>query len=73
MILSGKTVLVTGGRGSFGGKFTEIILREHDPEAIWIFSRGELLQMQMRRQFNNDLGLRFFVGDVREKTDCIER
>jgi len=67
MVLSGKIVLITGGTGSFGKKFTEIALREHDPKAIRIFSRGELLQMQMRQQFNDDPRLRFFIGDVRDK------
>jgi len=38
--LSGKTILVTGGTGSFGKKFAEIVLREHEPKAIRIFSRG---------------------------------
>lgn len=67
MSLTGKVILVTGGTGSFGEKFTEIVLKEHDPKAIRIFSRGELLQMQMAQRFNNDLRLRFFIGDVRDK------
>ncbi len=66
-IFSGKTILVTGGTGSFGQKFTEIVLREHDPQVIRIFSRGELLQQQMRQKFNNDERLRFFIGDVRDR------
>jgi len=67
MGLTGKIILVTGGTGSFGKKFTEIVLKEHDPKAIRIFSRGELLQLQMRQQFKNDPRLRFFIGDVRDK------
>ncbi|HDG98263.1 MAG TPA: UDP-N-acetylglucosamine 4,6-dehydratase (inverting) [Desulfobacterales bacterium] len=67
MVLSGKVILVTGGTGSFGKKFTEIALQEHDPKAIRIFSRGELLQLQMRQQFNDDPRLRFFIGDVRDR------
>jgi len=67
MNLKGKTMLVTGGTGSFGKKFTEIVLKEHDPKAIRIFSRGELLQLQMSQLFNNDLRLRFFIGDVRDR------
>lgn len=67
MSLSGKTILVTGGTGSFGKRFTEIVLKEHDPEAIRIFSRGELLQLQMQQQFGNHRALRFFIGDVRDK------
>ena len=67
MAFSGKIVLVTGGTGSFGKKFTEIVLREHDPQAVRIFSRGEFLQLQMRQQFNDDPRLRFFIGDVRDR------
>ena len=67
MSLEGKVILLTGGTGSFGEKFTEIVLKEQDPKAIRIFSRGELLQMQMAQRFNHDRRLRFFIGDVRDK------
>lgn len=67
MVLSEKTILVTGGTGSFGKKFTEIILKEHNPKVVRIFSRGELKQQKMRQQFNNDEKLRFFIGNVRDK------
>ncbi|MDY6865819.1 MAG: UDP-N-acetylglucosamine 4,6-dehydratase (inverting) [Halobacteriota archaeon] len=65
-IFDGKTVLVTGGTGSFGKKFTEIVLEEHDPKSIRIYSRGELLQMEMKNRFDDER-LRFLVGDVRDK------
>ena len=61
-----KTILVTGGTGSFGKKFTEIVLKEHNPKVIRIFSRGELMQQKMRDQFNDER-LRFFIGDVRDR------
>ena len=67
MSLQNKVVLLTGGTGSFGQKFTEIVLREHNPKAIRIFSRGELLQHEMRLKFNDDPRLRFFIGDVRDR------
>ena len=67
MALDGKTILITGGTGSFGTKFTETVLREHNPKAIRIISRGELLQLQMRQLFNDDPRLRFFIGDIRDK------
>ena len=67
MILENKVILVTGGTGSFGKKFTEIVLKEHNPKAIRIFSRGELLQQEMHQQFNDDPRLRFFIGDVRDR------
>jgi UDP-N-acetylglucosamine 4,6-dehydratase len=67
MFLSDKVILLTGGTGSFGQRFTEIVLREHSPKAIRIFSRGELLQHEMCRKFNDDERLRFFIGDVRDR------
>jgi UDP-N-acetylglucosamine 4,6-dehydratase len=67
MSLQNKVVLVTGGTGSFGQKFAEIVLREQNPKAIRIFSRGELLQHDMRLKFNDDERLRFFIGDVRDR------
>jgi len=44
-----KTILVTGGSGSFGQKFSEILLKEYKPKSIRIYSRGELLQVQMEQ------------------------
>jgi len=67
MILENKVVLVTGGTGSFGQKFTEAVLQECNPQVIRIFSRGEFLQQEMRRKFKNDERLRFFIGDVRDR------
>jgi len=65
-IFDGKTILITGGTGSFGKKFTEILLREHDPESVRTYSRGELLQMEMQNRFD-DSRLRFLIGDVRDR------
>lgn len=67
MSLENKTILLTGGTGSFGQKFTEIVLAEHNPKVIRIFSRGELLQQEMQTKFGDDKRLRFFIGDVRDK------
>jgi UDP-N-acetylglucosamine 4,6-dehydratase (inverting) len=61
-----KTILITGGTGSFGKKFTEILLSEHNPESVRIYSRGELLQMEMQNRFD-DSRLRFLIGDVRDR------
>lgn len=71
MNLKDKVILITGGAGSFGQKFVELALREHNPEAIRIFSRGELLQQEMRQKFNDDERLRFFIGDVRDQRESI--
>jgi len=65
-IFDDKTILITGGTGSFGKKFTEILLNEHDPESVRIYSRGELLQMEMQNRFD-DPRLRFLIGDVRDR------
>jgi UDP-N-acetylglucosamine 4,6-dehydratase (inverting) len=70
MPFTNKVILVTGGTGSFGKKFTQIVLKEHNPKAIRIFSRGELKQQKMREQFQqfpNSEKLRFFIGDVRDR------
>lgn len=72
MSLSGKVILLTGGTGSFGQKFTEIMLKKYKPKTIRIFSRDELKQWEMEKKFNNDPHLRFFIGDVRDK-DRLER
>jgi len=52
-MLANKVILLTGGTGSFGQKFTEIALRECSSGAIRTFSRGEFLQHQMHMSFNN--------------------
>lgn len=62
---NGKIILLTGGTGSFGQKFTEVLLKEYKPKSIRIYSRGELLQVQMDQHFR-DSRLRFFIGDVRD-------
>ena len=67
MSLSNQTILVTGGTGSFGTKFTEIALKEFRVKILRIFSRGELKQQGMQHQFNDDDRLRFFIGDVRDR------
>jgi len=59
-------VLVTGGTGSFGKKFTEIMLREYHPRKLIIFSRDELKQHEMRMGGFNHPSLRYFIGDVRD-------
>jgi len=65
--LKDKTILLTGGTGSFGNKFTEILLKDYNPKAIRIFSRGEKKQLDMANKFNDDR-LRFFIGDVRDSS-----
>ncbi len=65
MSLNGKIILVTGGTGSFGKKFTEVVLKKFKPAKLIIFSRDELKQVEMKRDFN-DPAMRYFIGDVRD-------
>jgi len=66
-MLNNKIILITGGTGSFGKKATEIILKNYKPEKVIIFSRDELKQFEMAQQFKESKGIRFFIGDVRDK------
>lgn len=73
-MLNGKVVLITGGSGSFGKKFVEVILRDYpNVKKIIIFSRGELKQFNMKQRWpEKDFPqLRYFIGDVRDKDRVI--
>ena len=63
---SNQVVLVTGGTGSFGRKFVEIMLQEHHPAKLIVFSRDELKQHEMRMSGFDHVDLRYFIGDVRD-------
>ncbi len=69
-MFSGKNILITGGTGSFGKKYTEIILKEYNPNKIIIYSRDEFKQFEMKQTFN-DKRMRYFIGDVRDKERLI--
>jgi UDP-N-acetylglucosamine 4,6-dehydratase len=60
-----KVILITGGTGSFGKKYTETILKRYKPKKIIIFSRDELKQYEMAQQFTDE-SMRYFIGDVRD-------
>ncbi|SCG85847.1 UDP-N-acetylglucosamine 4,6-dehydratase (inverting) [Methanobacterium congolense] len=66
-MLNGQKILITGGTGSFGKKFTKKILEDYDPEKIIIYSRDEYKQYLMQKQFEGYDNIRFFIGDVRDK------
>jgi UDP-N-acetylglucosamine 4,6-dehydratase len=68
-MLNDKTILITGGTGSFGKKCTETILKKYKPKKLIIFSRDELKQFEMSQAFPFEKypGIRFFLGDVRDK------
>ena len=60
-----STILITGGTGSFGKEYTQVILEKFSPKKIIIFSRDELKQFEMAQSFN-DVCMRYFIGDVRD-------
>ena len=62
-----KTVLVTGGTGSFGRKFVGVMLADHKPAKLIVFSRDELKQHEMREAGFDDPSMRYFIGDVRDR------
>jgi len=66
-MLNDKTILITGGTGSFGKKAVEIILKRFNPKRVIVFSRDELKQFEMAQKFEESEGIRYFIGDVRDK------
>ena len=66
-MFSDKTILVTGGTGSFGNTFVPMTLAKYNPKKIIIFSRDEMKQWDMAKKFEGDKRVRFFIGDVRDK------
>lgn len=67
-VLNNKTILVTGGTGSFGKKFIEIALNNYEPKKVIVYSRDELKQFEMQQKWpdNNETPMRYFIGDVRD-------
>lgn len=66
-MLTGSTILVTGGTGSFGNTFVPMTLAKYNPKKIVIFSRDEMKQWEMAKLFSDDSRVRFFIGDVRDR------
>ena len=62
------SILITGGTGSFGNKFVEMVLAKYNPRRLIVFSRDELKQFEMRQRFPDKTGspMRYFIGDVRD-------
>jgi UDP-N-acetylglucosamine 4,6-dehydratase/5-epimerase len=67
-LMTGQNVLITGGTGSFGRKFTEVVLQRYQTRRLVIFSRDEQKQFEMKQQFSEQRHpcLRYFIGDVRD-------
>ncbi len=67
-MLNNKTILITGGTGSFGHHFVDYVLDHYQPKKMIIYSRDEFKQFHMQNEYKNyDDVLRFFIGDVRDK------
>ena len=66
-VLSGSSILITGGTGSFGKAFLRYVLDELNPRRVVVFSRDELKQYEVRNMFGNDPRLRWFIGDIRDR------
>ena len=68
-MINGKSILITGGTGSFGKRVTAMILDRYRPKRLIIFSRDELKQFEMSQQFPEARYpcIRYFIGDVRDK------
>ncbi|MFT4927988.1 MAG: UDP-N-acetylglucosamine 4,6-dehydratase [Phenylobacterium sp.] len=64
-MFNGKNILITGGTGSFGKKYTQTLLQRYKPNKIIIYSRDELKQYEMQQDFNASC-MRYFIGDVRD-------
>lgn len=64
-MFNNKTILVTGGTGSFGRRFVKTILKYYHPKRLIVYSRDELKQFEMQQEFNTD-AMRYFIGDVRD-------
>ena len=68
MLLDDKTILITGGTGSFGKCFSKYVLTNYHPKKIIIYSRDEFKQFNMQNEFKEYADkLRFFIGDVRDR------
>lgn len=69
-MLNGKNILITGGTGSFGKKFLEMIFEKYNPNKVIIYSRDEFKQSNMKAEYADKVDMskvRFFIGDVRDK------
>lgn len=65
--LTGSTILLTGGTGSFGNAFVPMVLEKHNPKKVIVYSRDEMKQWEMAKKFDGDERVRFFIGDVRDR------
>ncbi|QKQ73543.1 UDP-N-acetylglucosamine 4,6-dehydratase (inverting) [Nostoc sp. TCL240-02] len=65
-MFNGKSILITGGTGSFGKQFVKTVLSRYQPQKVIVYSRDELKQYEMAQEFNAPV-MRYFIGDVRDR------
>jgi UDP-N-acetylglucosamine 4,6-dehydratase len=70
-MLNDKSILITGGTGSFGKRYIRTILARYQPKKLIVFSRDELKQFEMAQEFNADC-MRYFIGDVRDRDRLVQ-
>ncbi len=66
-MFNGKSILITGGTGSFGHAFVSMTLKKYNPRRLVIYSRDEMKQWEMAKIYAGDNRVRFFIGDIRDK------
>jgi len=67
-MLTNSSILITGGTGSFGSKFVPMTLAKYNPRRLVIYSRDEMKQWEMAKLYGDDERVRFFIGDIRDKS-----
>jgi len=66
-MLTNKSILITGGTGSFGNAFIPMTLEKYNPKQIVVYSRDEMKQWEMAQRFEHDPRVKFVIGDVRDQ------
>lgn len=69
--VDGKAILITGGTGSFGRQYVRTLLQNHQPRRLVVYSRDELKQYEMAREFDREC-MRYFIGDVRDRDRLVQ-
>ncbi len=71
LMFNGKSILITGGTGSFGKQYVKTILERYKPKKLIIYSRDELKQFEMQQEFDQPC-MRYFIGDVRDRDRLVQ-
>src|SRR6266496_601977 len=66
-----KSILITGGTGSFGKQYVRTLLQRYKPRRLVVYSRDELKQFEMEQEFHDDC-MRYFIGDVRDRDRLVQ-